>query len=162
MNKQLIKESPGVVQLDENQLDKECIRLPNDYLRYAHLAAEAKKDADEAKARLDVVKADLSSLIRKKPDKYGLEKPTESAINAAIEINDEYQQAIRELQTAKYHHDLAQSVVWALEHKKRSLTLLVELHGMGYFNEPKISKRGKEAVEEMTKREVRRRHQKDA
>jgi hypothetical protein len=51
---------------------------------------------------------------------------------------------------------MAQAVVWALEHKKRSLTLLVELHGMGYFSAPKISPEGKAAVEDMTKRRVRR------
>jgi tryptophan synthase alpha subunit len=145
-----------VVQIDELNLDKECIKLPSDYLKYASLAAEARKDVDEAKAEVDVVDAALSKVIRAKPEKYGLEKVTEAGVNSAIVLDVKHQKALQTLHDAKYNLELIQAVVSALDHKKRSLTLLVELHGLSYFSEVKLSKDGKEAVDAMTKRKVRR------
>jgi hypothetical protein len=149
------REEESVVQIDELALDKECIRLPSDYLKYAHRAAECKCDMDELKAELDVVEADLTRMVRKNPAKYGMGKVTETGIKSAVILQKSYQKAEDDLRDARYNYDLAQAVVWALECKKRSLTLLVELHGMGYFANPKISRAGKEAVEQMTQRKVR-------
>jgi hypothetical protein len=153
----MIEKSASIVQIDEHNLDKECIRLPQDYLSYAHLAADAKNDVDEAKAKVDVVHAELGQKIRADPGSYGLEKVTETAVSSTIVTRSEYQKAEKALREAKHAHEMAQAVVWALEHKKRSLTLLVELHGTGYFSTPKLSKKGVAAVEEMSKQKARKR-----
>jgi hypothetical protein len=145
------------VRIDENHLDRECISLPTLFLQYTHQSAEAKRDVDEAKNELDVVASDTSKEIRDKPEIHGLEKVTEKAVSDAVTKHANYQKALKRVSRAKYRADLAQSVVTALEAKKRTLTLLVELHGMGYFSSPKVSREGREAVEEMTKRKVRRR-----
>lgn len=154
-------EEQSVVEIDEDNLDKECIRIPSDYLKFAHQAVNAKRDVDEAKARLDVIEAELSKEIRAAPADFGIEKVTETAITGAITMSPRYQKSVQKLNEFKHKAELAQAVVWALEHKKRSLTLLVELHGLGYFSSPKISKEGKQAVEDMTKRKVRRFHEDD-
>lgn len=146
----------SVVSIDENNLDRECIKLPTQYLQAAFQSAEAKRDVAEGKSELSVVEADLNRAIRADPATYGIEKITESAINAAIATSKEYTKAKQALQEFEYYADLAQALVWALEHKKRSLTLLVELHGMSYFSKPKVSEAGREAVERMTQRKVRR------
>jgi len=146
----------SVVEIDANNLDKECIRLPSDYLQAAYQSAEAKRDVAEARAELSVTEADLAKEIRADPTTYGIEKVTESAINSAVITSPGYIKAKQAVQDAEYHADLAQAVVWALEHKKRSLTLLVELHGMSYFAKPKVSEAGRDAVERMTQRKVRR------
>lgn len=150
-------ENVSVVQIDEHKLDKECVRLPSDYLKYAHMAADAKRDVDEIKNSLEVLEAELSADIRAEPGKYGLEKTTETAIGACILVQPQYQKRLARLVKAKHEAELAQAVVWALEHKKRTLTLLVELHGMGYFSSPKVTERGKEAVNKMTMTRLRRR-----
>src|SRR6266545_187348 len=124
----------SVVSIDENHLDRECICLPTDYLRAAHQAAGAKRDVAELSAALSVVEAELSKAIRSSPQTFGLEKVTESAISNILICYPKYQTAKKEVVGAQYEADLAQALVWALEHKKRSLTLLVELHGMGYFS----------------------------
>ena len=149
-------EAESVVQINELQLDKECIRLPSDYLKYASAAADSKRDVSQAKAELDVIEADLSRSIREHPAKYGLEKETQAAVAAAVILQPEYARALKLLHKAQHQSALADAVVWALEHKKRSLTLLVDLHGMGYFAAPKITPKGKEAVEQMTKQRTRR------
>lgn len=145
----------SAVEIDSLNLDKECIRLPNDYLKYAVYAADLKARVDRLKAELDVIEADLGKQIRANPADFECEKVTESAVAAIIITQDTYRDQLARLQTARHKQDLAQAVVWALEHKKRSLTLLVELHGLGYFASPKLTERGKAAVEEMTKSKVR-------
>lgn len=150
-----------VVQIDEFNLDKECIRLPSQYLQFAHRSADAKRAVDEAKNALEVVEADLSKRVRDNPGAYGLEKVTESALGAVVLTQPKYQAALQELNKARHESDLSQAVVGALECKKRTLTLLVELHGMGYFASPKISERGREAVDTMMKRKVRRMSRED-
>jgi hypothetical protein len=155
MENELPEEARGVVQISEHHLDKECIKLPGDYLKWAHAAAEAKRDADEMKANLAVVHADLSAAVRAKPEEYGLEKVTEASLAAAVLLLPKYQKAQARLRSANYESDMLQAVVWALEHKKRSLTLLVDLHGMGYFAAPKVTKEGRSAVLDMAERKRR-------
>jgi len=150
------KESPAIVQIDEMHLDKECIRLPSQFLQFAHFAADKRRDVDECKAQLDVVEADLGRRIRDMPNKFGLEKVTEAALVGTILLQKEYKEALGNLNKARYQSDLVQAVVSALEHKKRTLTLLVELHGMGYFSSVKVSEKGKEAIDEMNKRRARK------
>lgn len=145
-------EAETIVQIDQDHLDRECIELPSQYLRYAFLAAEAKRDVDESKADMDVVQAELASEVRSTPAKFGIEKLTESAVSATILTLAGYKKALAEYQKAKHHYEMTQAVVWALEHKKRSLTLLVELHGLGYFSNVKMSAEGKDAVQKMTRR----------
>lgn len=151
----------SIVHIDEHNLDKECIKLPTDYLRAAHQSAEYKRDLDELEAELKVVQSEMGMKVRDHPARFGLEKVTETALPSVVITTKEYQDKLREVQRARHQAELAQAVVWALEHKKRTLTLLVELHGMGYFSNPKVSERGREAVEEMTKTKVRRPRWKD-
>ena len=153
------EDAEAITEIDKNHLDRECVNLPGDYRRWAFEAAEAKRDVVEAKARLEVVQAELGFTIRGNPEKYGLDKVTETAITGSVLIQKVYQDAQKEYFKAQHRAELSQAVVWALEHKKRALTLLVDLHGMGYFSDVKMTAEGKTAVEEMTKARVRRRHQ---
>ena len=151
----------SIVLIDEHKLDKECLRLPSDYLKWAHRTADLRRDIDEAKGELEVVEAELGKKIRAKPAVYGLEKITESAIKEVISLQDEYQDARAKIRELDHDYQLAQAVVGALEQKKRSLTLLVDLHGMSYFSEPALSANGREKVEKMTQSAVRRRARND-
>src|SRR5512145_970419 len=92
----------SAVHIDELNLDKECIRLPTDYLKYAHIAADAKRDVDELKAKLEAVDADLAREIRESPGRYGIEKETEKAIAAAILLQERYQKALARVNPAKH------------------------------------------------------------
>lgn len=145
-----------LVDIDEMNLDKECLRLPRDYLRAAQRSADSKNLMDRSKLAVDEMEAKLSKKIRDNPEKFGLEKITESAVKSAISIQPDFQNTMDVYLKAKHKQELAQALVWAMEHKKRSLSLLVDLHGMGYFSSPRISKSGKQAVDEMTKMRVRR------
>jgi hypothetical protein len=149
------EKAQSIVQIDENALDKECIRLPGDFLKYATRSADAKRNVDEAKAALDVTQAELGKKIRAMPEEFGLDKITEASLASTIILQQQFKGAQTVLFEARHEHDLIQAVVSAMDHKKRSLTLLVDLYGMSYFSSPKLSTEGREAVQEMTKRATR-------
>lgn len=146
------QDAEAITQIDKDHLDKECIRLPSDYQRWAFLAAEAKRDVQEAKAMLDVVGADLAKDIRTNPSKYGMDKVTETGIQGIVILQKKYKEAQSELFKSQHRAEMCNATVWALEHKKRALTLLVDLHGMGYFASVKVSPEGKEVIQKTTRR----------
>jgi len=154
-----MKDKRNPVQIDEYNLDRECISLSEDYLQAAVAAADAKRELGALENELSVMQADIGLRIRKDPASYGLEKVTESSIQSMVLMQTG--ELTQRLADARHDLEIKQALVWAMEHKKRALTLLVELHGMGYFSAPKISKKGKEAVEEMTKKSVRRKFMDD-
>lgn len=144
-------EREAIVQIDKYRLDKECVRLPGDYLKWSTRSADLKRDLDEATAQVKVVQAEMSETVRSNPEDFNIEKVTEAAIAAAVLQSSTVQKAQAKVREIQHELDLSQAVVWALEHKKRSLTLLVELHGAGYFSDVKPSERGSESVKKSRK-----------
>lgn len=142
------------VQIDEHALDKECLMLPTQYLKAAYKAAECKRDVDEAKNALEVIEAELAREVRADPKAFGLEKATNDAVKEVILMSKKFVAAQDEFNEATHEAQLAQAVVWAMEMKKRSLTMLVDLHGMGYFAD--VKPKSREALEEMTRKQSRR------
>lgn len=153
-----IERAESIVEINEFQLDRECIRLPTEYLRYAHLVAEAKRKSDEAKAEMEVVRAELDAAIRDNPQHYKLDKVTEAAVKAVVLTRPKFQDANKAFLDSCHHVDMLQAVVSALETKKRSLQLLVELHGMSYFADPKLSENGKKVVAGVTEKRLLKRN----
>jgi hypothetical protein len=124
--------------IDIDNLDSELVRQPSRVQRIVKTLAQARLDHAEAKADLELVEAKVKKSIRKMPEKYGLAKPTEGAINEVLITQPEYQEAIRKVNQAKYDLDLLDGTLTVLEHKKRSLEGLVSLHGQGYFAAPRV------------------------
>ena len=148
-----------VVDIDEYQLDKECVNLPTDILKYSSILAKKKRNYDSAKSNLENVEAKLQMEIREDPSKFGLDKVTENAIKSALVLNEDYKKAKEQVLQAKYEMDVSQAVVNALEAKKKSLAMLVDLYLVGYFSEMKADPVSKQAVEEVIKNKVRKRTQ---
>lgn len=125
------------ISIDEQALDVEWLRQAAIMFRYAKHAADTKKEVDEAKERLDVGKAQLEMSIRSEPEKYGISKVTESAIQSALLLQAEYQRLTQNYIDAKYENDVAAAVVRAVDQKKTALENLVKLLGVSYFAGPK-------------------------
>lgn len=151
-----LTESKSVVDINDLKLGYECRRLPNDYLRFANLSADARRDVDEAKAELELTEAEVSAEIRANPEDHGVAKVTEAGLKELVAVNKRVQTKARALRHAQHQANLAAAVVSALDQKKNSLKNLVELHGMGYFSDVRPSPQGKAAVEEFEKRATRR------
>ncbi len=156
---ELLEDVEKCVQINENRLDRECITFPTAFLRIAMAACTARQEMDEAKANLGVVEANLGRAIRATPARFGVDKDvrvTEAIVAAAIMVHPDYAKAQQELAEASSTLSMFQVAVSAMEHKKNSLKMLVELHGLGWFAAIKVSKEGKDAVKEQASQHVRR------
>lgn len=145
--------------INEFELDKEWVNQPRLFLKWAERLAGARKRVEEAKNELNVVRADLDFEIRSNPEKYDLPKVTETSIGATILKQQEYAIAEKALTQAKYEEGMLEAAVEALRQRKNALENLVELHVAGYFSNPRAPEGTKEEVDEMEKRELRRRGQ---
>jgi len=140
-----------ILQIDENRLDKECVRLPFQYRQASVQAADSARDLDEARAELDVREAELFAEMNRNPDKFGLEKTTNDVVKAAIRAHVRVQKIEKRIRELAHKAQLDKSLVTALEFKKRSLTNLVELHGAGYHAEVRTSEQGREHLKKVSR-----------
>lgn len=127
----------GDLSIDPNALDKEWLRQSSLMGKYCRLSVELRRQTDSAKETLDVVRAGLDREIRKHPEKYELEKVTDTSVGATILVQESYTEANGKYLQAKYEQEMVQNAVRAIEHKKDSLEALVRLLGMSYFSAPK-------------------------
>lgn len=144
------------ISIDESALDLEWLRQPDLMWKYCKYSALAKKSLDEAKERLDFVRAKLEMEIRKDPGSFGVDRVTESAISSAIISHPDYERAQRKLIEARYEAEIASGAIRALEHKKSALENLVRLYAASYFAGPSVPR---DIVSERRKREQDRREQ---
>jgi len=126
------------ISIDGEALDQEWLNQPALFLKYSRHYSDMTRRLDEAKQNLDIAKAEADKRIRKNPEKYGLEKTTDSVVANAILIEEGYKDAYDEYLSAKYEVDMARSAVSAFEQRKSALENLVRLFGQQYFSGPNI------------------------
>ena len=83
-----------IFNIDMNVLDKEWVKQPKTFFKYASLLADARRKMEEAKVEADVVRAEIDLDIRKNPSDYDLEKITEVSISNSILQQEKYQKAL--------------------------------------------------------------------
>jgi hypothetical protein len=127
----------NVIDIDQTQLDVEWIRQPKMMRRAGKKLAKARLAYNESKADVDLVEADMTLKIKQSPEDYGLEKPTEKAVDAAVITSKQYQRAVRLMNKKKYEVDVLESYCTALDHRKRALEGCVQLLGMDLRAEPR-------------------------
>lgn len=133
-------------EIDDQRLDWEWTRQPEMVYRTLRELAEAKKAHEEARRKIDVVRAELAAEIRKTPDRYGVVKVTENSVEEAILVQPEYTEIVKAAIEARYEMDLLQAAADALDHKKKALENLVFLHGQNYFAEPQAKPENREVM----------------
>lgn len=124
------------VYVDPFALHKESRDQPALMKKYTGILADAKKEVDRISEKLAVCKANLDKKIRKKPEKFGVDKLTENIIFSTIIIQKKYREIMAELIDAKHEKEVASGAVTAMEHKKSSIELLTKLLGMDYYAGP--------------------------
>lgn len=137
------------ITIDETSLDLEWLDQPRLMMRYVRHAADMRKEMDEAKERLDNEQAELDKKVRSNPERYGIDKITETAVRNAVLSHERFKKVNEEYMEASYEHNMAQGAVRAIETKKTALENLVRLHGQQYFAGPKIPR---DLHDEVTKR----------
>lgn len=140
--------------IDKARLDQEWREQPALYWKWAKKVADAQLVYDNAKSELAVEKAEADLAIRKSPNDYGIGKLTEAALSAAIDKSRVIQRCEEKIREARHALDIAKAAVDALEHRKRALSMLVELWIRDYYSDP-ISPPLTEAGAEWSKKQVR-------
>lgn len=141
--------------IDPLQLDRDCVEQPERYFRYATRLADARLAYEESRTRQEVIEAEVDAEIRERPKKFGLKNVTEAAIKARIKTVEAYTDAVSEVLRLKHEVDILQAAVTALDHRKRMIEKLVDLHGQNYFSEPRVPENSKTVIDEMRKRKAR-------
>lgn len=137
--------------IDLTKLDKDWCNQARTVYNYAVKLADARDARDRAKAAVDVADEDLDRKaaevelqVRRYPDRFGLDKTTESTIKATVLIDEAYKAAQEAVHTARKklnqrNHEvgLLEAALKALDHKRDGLESAVKLFGMGYFANPR-------------------------
>jgi hypothetical protein len=123
------------IEIDPDNLDLECLDHASRYQYYSQEQALVRIRLDKAKRRIDVIIAEANLKVRKKA-RGGDSKITETEIKSLVEIDEDVKKAYDEYFEIKKTYDLLSAAVSAFDHRKRTLTNLVSLHGQGYFSSP--------------------------
>lgn len=144
-------------EIDDLRLPWEWNRQASLVYRYGEHLADCQRALDEARGRLELAKAEADAEIRRDPGKYGLEKITEKAVEAIVPTTEGYQAANRAVLDTRHDLDLARAACSALDHKKRALEKLVDLHLSGWYAEPRdpAGDNSREDLDDARKREIR-------
>ena len=126
------------IEISPDSLDTEWLLQPQLMLKYGETVAEARRSVDYAKERSEIKRAELDKDIRTYPEKYGISKITESAIQGTIILDSEYTELNINFIESKYELEVLLAAIRAIEQKKTALENLVKLHGQMYFAGPKI------------------------
>lgn len=153
------------LEIDLNNLHGEWLKQPVLYSQYAEAAAEASRQKDDTRNKLEVIRAQLDLEIRSNPGKFELGKVTEAAVANVVLLQREYQEALGKYYQAKYELEILNGVVKAFDQKKTALENEVRLWAGQYFAGPKeprdIGKGFKEGIREQTSAKHRERLNRD-
>lgn len=122
------------LEIDPLRLDQELIGQASQYYLWSTKTADAQMKYDGAKSALSLLASSLSLEVRKYPEFFKLSgKPTNDLVDAVVFTQPEYVAAQHAVDKARHDLGLYKSAVDALEHRKRALTLMVDLWTREYY-----------------------------
>lgn len=124
------------LKIDSLQLEKEWMNQPGLYMYWAEKAAAAREKMELARFDLDRATAEISSRIRKNPEKYDLVKATESAITNQVLLDKTIEAKTKKYIKAKTENDILSKFVVALDQRKKALENLCFLTNQSFFAQP--------------------------
>lgn len=142
------------LEIDLYNLDYELWRQSKLVTRAGRHVAKARNAVNEAKARMELVEAELKLAITKDPAKFGLDSKTIPIVEAAVTAHPKYQRAVAKYNATRYELDVAQAMADGMDNKKTALQGELSLFLSSYFAEPKGA--GRREGEEYAKRVARR------
>ena len=151
------EEEFDIFYIDLNRLEQQVAEHSFLYVYYCKELKGARSVQNREKAKLDLVAAEESLRIGRKPKRYELpDKPTTTMISNTLRTRPKYQEALKEYESAQDLLSTLQIYVNAFEHRKRALTEAVKLHGQSYFATPYVASSDiKEVVDQLQKKAIR-------
>ena len=127
------------LQIDHNALDVEWFDQPALFMKYAQASVQTKTDLDLAKHKLEIIKSEIETDIRKNPPAYAgadAKKLTEASIHAIVIAHPDVQKAENTVIEARHTCDMFAMMVKAFDQRKYALQMAVTLFGQKYFAGP--------------------------
>jgi len=131
------REVKEAIEIDPERLDEGWLEQAPMYLGYARAMAGARQDVDRARQTLLVITAKAEMEIRAAPENYGISKVTESAIKSALVLDGNVGNAETTVLDLTYKVSVLTAILTALDHRKKALSDLVQLHITEYSYESK-------------------------
>ena len=140
------------IAIDPEFLEEEWLRQPSLYFKYSDMKRQAAEDQSKAKDKLELWKAQTSLRIRSDPEGFGIKKATNDSVAEKILVllsegpmdkedidgfGFNHKKAYDE---ATYRLNVFGNVLSSLDHKKKALEMLVQLHVSNWFSGPKEPK----------------------
>ena len=120
--------------IDQHRLDEEWQGQPDRYHSAAVFLADAKMEYEQAKARRDVVEAEVNLDIRRRePADFGVKSLTEDVVKKCVVLDKRYQKAVHEVHDTQRAMGIAQADVDAEDQRKAALQDIVRLFLADYW-----------------------------
>lgn len=123
------------LEINPHKLDQEWLRQPQQFQKYAELAADADKEAKRAEERLKVIRSELI-LEAANGNIPELGKATAQTIEAWYRTHPKHKKAKEALHEAEHTRDVLQGAVQAFRMRGNSLENLVKMHLSNYYTNP--------------------------
>lgn len=134
---------------DPDRLDEQWARQPRNRRRVSRLFADATADAKRAKNAVKVAEANVSLLVREKPDRYGFKgKLTEGVVDALVTTSAPVREANEKLVQAEHRADVLKGLLSAVDDMRSALENEVKLEARDYFARPRVPAEVGEKVRE--------------
>lgn len=132
------------IEINKVKLEKEWVRQPQLYLKYAQASAFFQNVLAESEQKAKVLFATLKADCAEDPDTClgkGVKATNDRCEAYAIQHPD-YVKAKQDIIDAKYDADMALAAVFAMQQRKDALENLVRLQGMELRSEPRVEDNG--------------------
>lgn len=131
-----MKEDYNFIEIDEHRLDEACVSQSKHYMEWALKLADAQFNADEAKARLELIEVELARNVRNNPAQFDVKRITDKAVAETVKSHKAYQKGLLLLHKKVRRVGRIKAVVNALDHRKKMIEAMVFLRGQNYFSDP--------------------------
>jgi len=122
------------IKIDKYSLDLEFEKHPMLYHEFAMDMVASENEKDQAKDKLELLRAQLDVQIRDNPKKFGLEKITEAAISSTILQNKEYREAQEYYNNTMGNLRILKIAVESINKKQSSMEGLLKLYLGEYYS----------------------------
>lgn len=137
--------------LDPYSLDKHWVEHPANVLYFTTAAVDAERVLAQLKLKKDILVANLDAELRNNSS----ERVTEAVLRNYVVRQDSYQEIEDEIIEAEYEVNMLKAAVRSLEHMRKGLEKLVDLHMINWFSEPR-SPIGADLVQEQVHEKLRK------
>lgn len=123
--------------IDENNLEKEWIRIPCEIFYWSKMISELRKKRNDMDYKLEFMEAEAETKIRSNPEDYNISKITESVVKSTIALQPEIRAFKEQMHEVTMELMIANGALDATNAMKAALPDLIKLKMANLYSDPK-------------------------